>query len=186
MNERRLKPLKANTIPDVMNRFSKTLGKVGARYFSIVGVQKNGEVKHPINFYSSVPKDWGKYYHKKGFQKKDPMWLALSESSQSMYLWDASDPKVQFMKQSKDFGINYRLGIFIRTPKWHYAVIFSFKDNCEEIINSATHLHLLRTVCWLLVSQIKPNASELASPPPLTERELECLRWASEGKKVGF
>ncbi|MDC0349270.1 LuxR C-terminal-related transcriptional regulator [Alphaproteobacteria bacterium] len=165
-----------------MDGFSHTLEKLGVNYFCILGGPKIKNRDCLTVFYSSFPKEWVNYYQEQGFAEKNPIFQDFSDPSKSMYFCDTSDPNLQFMKKCRDFDINYRLAFFIRNYTWHYLVSFSFKEPCETLINSLSQRHLLETICWLLTSQIHEKNATLESSPSLTKRELECLRWASEGK----
>ena len=173
--------LEKNTAPEIMDSFSKTLDVLGARYFSILGGEKDKSLNSLTTFYSSCPKEWLEHYHSGSFFEKDPLLQAFLDPSQSMYFWEASDPKSQFMNRCRDFDINYRLGFFIRNPTWHYAVVFSFKDSCEEIVTSPSQRHLFEILSSIIASNIHAKATTVVSLS-LTTRELECLRWSSEGK----
>jgi DNA-binding CsgD family transcriptional regulator len=176
-----LELLDAKTTSEAVDIFSKISKYAGARYFSIIGVPKKGKLSFK-NFYSSCPKEWIKHYHKEGFLEKDPVIIkGFLDPSKLTYLWKASDPKSQFMKKCKDFNTHYRLAFFVRSHTWHSAVIFSFKESCEEILTSPAQIGHFEILSSLLASKIYAKTEPFLALS-LTDREFECLRWTSEGK----
>jgi DNA-binding CsgD family transcriptional regulator len=175
-----LELLNTKTIPEIMDSFSKIVTSLGAHYFSIIGGPRNRKVSFK-NFYSSCPKEWTEHYYKEGFLEKDTILHELLDPSKSMHFWKASDPKSQFMKKAKDFDINYRLAFFVRSSALRYAVIFIFKESCEEVLTSPSQVGLLEILSSLLTSKVYEKTEPLLSLS-LTNREFECLRWSSEGK----
>jgi len=172
--------LKIKTFSETLDTFTQTLDFIGVNYLSIVGGERKGGLDSLTVFYSSYPRKWAKHYHKENFLERDPVLQELLDPSKSMYFCEASDPKLQFMNKCKDFDIHYKLAFFVRDPKWHYSVVFSFKESCDEILKSPLQRHLFETLSTLLASKVHSKID--SSPPALTGREIECLKWASEGR----
>jgi DNA-binding CsgD family transcriptional regulator len=175
-----LELLNTKTIPDVMESFSKIATSAGALYFCILGGPRN-KTASLKNFYSSCPEEWIKYYREEGFLEVDPVFQAFLDPKESIYYWEASDPNCPFAKRCKDFDINCKLTFFIRSRTWHSMVIFSFKEPCKEILASPAQLSLFEAISSIVSSKIYAKTGNLPSLS-LTDRELECLRWSSEGK----
>ena len=175
-----LELLDAKTTSEAIDIFSKISKYAGARYFSIIGGAKKGNLSFK-NFYSSCPEEWIKYYRKEGFLEVDPLFQAFLDPSQSVYFWEASDPHSLFARKCKSFDINYKLSFFVRSHTWHSAVIFSFKESCEEVLTSPAQMGHFEILSSLLASKVYAKTGSLLSLS-LTDREFECLRWSSEGK----
>ena len=176
------KMLSKNTIPEIISDFSGISKKTGASFFAIYGGLKQvGEVSSKKS-YSTYPKEWLDYYSKKGFSETDPIHKEFNKTSKSIY-WDALHPKFRLIKECREYDLNYGISVPIKNNLGDYLVTFSFKEEPKHILGCSAQKNLLESISSVVASKIHERSSVIQSVS-LSNREIECLRWFSEGKTL--
>lgn len=172
--------LSTNTIPEIVSYFSGISRDLGATSFSVYGGPK-GRPHEAKALYSSYPKEWLEYYFKKEFSLIDPVHLEFQTTSESLFAWDSRDSKFHMMRECQDFNINYGISVPVKNELGEYLVTFSFEKKPNHIIDSCDQKKILETLAAMVALKIYEK-SPIFLAIALTPREVECLKWTSEGK----
>jgi len=178
-HDKLLRLIEKNITSEVAECFSNISQFMGANYFSIIEGAGN---KKPLKvIYSSCSEEGGDPYYKQGFLEEDPILEDFLDPAKLICLWKPSNLNSPFMKKCRDLNIQYKMAFFIRSPTLQYAIVFSLKEPCEDLIDSLSWMSIFKELSDLLGTTLYEKEDLLASQS-LTKRELECLRWISEGK----
>lgn len=155
-----------------------------------VGIEKKAlsHVKKVVNV--SYPKEWMKIYFKNNYQAIDPV-LRTHFSTFKPQKWSKTYQKhsaidQKFFSTSHEFGLIEGLTHGVFEPKDSTGTIFSFAGPsiepsnqqvaCLQIIIPHLHQALIRFCRKKIISE------EIGVQLPLSEREIEVLKWIKMGK----
>jgi LuxR family transcriptional activator of conjugal transfer of Ti plasmids len=141
---------------------------------------------------TNYPPLWREHYQARAYESADPV-IARSQIVSDPFDWSAdlaaSDERaLRFFEEASDFGIRYGRTVPIHDRRgWVAAVTyatdkmdFSYRDCVER---NADALQLI-AVYFHAQAQRAFDLNELYRGPHLTDREAECLYWASLGKSA--
>lgn len=179
------------SIPELEAVFERTLGPLGVDVF--VGVQIADPLRDrqvEVTFGRTHP-SWYAHYQAEGHAARDPIVREMLRSTEPLFWSDlparrgALKPEeARVMEEARSFGLNEGL----MTPLHHVdgsvsAVLMMGERMASDAPDTRAALHLLSIYYGSLarkLSQSKKDAEPLKAK--LSARQIECLRWAREGK----
>jgi DNA-binding CsgD family transcriptional regulator len=143
----------------------------------------------PIRLISNYPPLWAAHYFERGYQNSDPI-LVQSKAAPHPFDWDkrfANDNAVtrQFFNEASDFGICFGHTIPIHDRCGLVAAV-TFATECggpSFLASIRRNAEILGLVALYLHAHMDRKLG-LAQGIHLTERERQCLFWASHGKSA--
>ncbi|MBL0162994.1 MAG: LuxR family transcriptional regulator [Xanthomonadales bacterium] len=136
----------------------------------------------------TYPPEWLSLYRRRGYFAVDPV-VDHCRQHITPCLW-AADPaargagyQTRFFAEAIDFGLRAGIGLPIHGPLGHSGMLsVAMADSAD----AGTHLHQLGELQLLATfiheAQIRLSSRTANAQVHLTARELDCLRWAAEGK----
>jgi len=185
-----LEALLACKTPDELRRavgeYAKRLGFDSWVYVA----NPNGQRALPY-FLSAYPAAWVAHYLEKGYMGIDPV-VAHCRDHATPLIWNADGPAGQrnghspaFFHDAADFGLKVGISAPVHGLGCQWGLLSV--AGSEEKTDRRTQLYQLAHV-QLLATFTHEAGHRFATAPQtgvnvhLTARELECLRWAAEGK----
>ncbi|HVJ34897.1 MAG TPA: LuxR family transcriptional regulator [Terriglobia bacterium] len=143
---------------------------------------------------SNYPPAWTKFYLENHYQDLDPVVLHATRHSQP-FIWgpgftvsDEVESEGEFFDLAAQFGLRHGLTIPIRDDCNTTAAVTFAADRPLAAFQRCIELHL---PLLLLISALFHRSARRALGPlrvvgaiTLSEREYECLNWASKGKSA--
>lgn len=161
--------------------------------FYLFGVIEQISLYAPvIHVLSNYPKPWLDIYFKQNSQRVDPV-VSYIMTQQSPIRWDSlvqreefQDPKqLELMRAASEHGLHNGFTVPIKSASGDFVLLSMAtgdEDSQIEKLNAAIPFaHTLAThflECYMLL-KVKEKGRDEAT---LTQRETDCLFWASEGK----
>jgi len=176
-----------NALSDLFSQHIQSLGFSTFAYFNF-GVREGDWVAHRHN-YGEV---WQNRYLEENYADIDPV-FEKGMQARLPFAWGGADvkgltkPQIKMMHEAKACGLGNGLTVPNRTVGLKPSFISVASDETDRsfrqaLEHNAHDLHLLSL-------HFDARFSELASPQTvlchLTPRELECLKWAKDGKSNG-
>ncbi|HMM65977.1 MAG TPA: LuxR family transcriptional regulator [Dokdonella sp.] len=137
---------------------------------------------------NAYPADWMAHYRRQGYLEVDPV-VEHCRHHTTPCLW-AADPfarragyLTEFFSEAADYGLRAGIALPIHGPGGQSGMISVATDDTSHARSNLRHLGELH----LLASFVHEAGQRLLSACAqeqihLTARELDCLRWAAEGK----
>jgi len=135
---------------------------------------------------TSYPEDWMKYYREKDYARIDPVTQTVLASRKPFFWSDVVNmpglaaPSLRLMNEAKDSGVTDGIGISLCGKHGELVGIgLARHDDCNE--NNYNTL----AEAYLLSVYFHETYRDLLTAPlhiELTERQVEILSWAAEGK----
>lgn len=150
-------------------------------------------VKPHLLVLSGYPEQWRKRYREQEYHVIDPT-VAFCATNSLPLPWDRlkqleqSDPAVgAFMEESRDFGLLSGLSIPIHDGRGGRGIFSLSSRKPPEQMQSQIEesIPLVHAISFHIHEALRRTTQDLKlrpSPHALSEREIECLRWAAEGK----
>jgi LuxR family quorum sensing-dependent transcriptional regulator len=174
---------------------SKELRRAGAALgfenFCISGLPSPREKLDPYLLLSGWPDEWIDRYAHRGYVHLDPV-IARIRQTTMPFAWseapvDRDDPAAaQVMNEATEFGLVNGLAVPIYTHHGFQAIVTFGARRMSLDSDARTGLHLIAIYAhsqardWMI-----RDSCDSASPPPrLSQREIDCLRWAASGKSA--
>ncbi len=143
---------------------------------------------------TSYPEDWLKHYNENEYQKNDPVWQRLLKNT-TPFFWNDTvltlkrknrqDPKTlllpeKIMREAEEAKVADGAGFSFRGKAGEIAGIGLSRERSENTydIHDLAELYMVATV----FHEKLISTYQVETLPPLTERQLEVLSWAAEGK----
>lgn len=136
----------------------------------------------------TYPAEWMSLYRRRGYFAVDPV-VDHCRQHITPCLW-AADPAVhsvgyqtRFFMEAVDFGLCAGIGLPIHGPLGHsgmFSVSMADPSNASAHLRQLGELQLLAT--FIHEAQMRLSSRSANAQVHLTARELDCLRWAAEGK----
>ncbi|MEZ8142097.1 MULTISPECIES: LuxR family transcriptional regulator [Enterovibrio] len=165
---------------------------VGLPYYLFGVIEQDSLYSPIIHAYSNYPTPWLERYFEQNKQRVDPV-VSYIMTQQSPIRWDSlvqreefqSPQQQELMATAKQYGLSNGFTVPIKSASGDF-VLFSMAigdvdDQCEKLNAAIPFAHTLAThllECYLTM-KVKAKGSDNIS---LTQRETDCLFWASEGK----
>lgn len=183
--------LNCTTVEDLHAATVKIAKGMGFEYF-LYGVRVNTSLVRPYQFiFSCYPKDWRAHYDKQGYENIDPT-VHHCVKTVIPVIWNRrlynTRPSFRLMGEAKEFGIVSGASFPVHgghgeTAMMSMATSRKSRESRKDIVANLGKSQLLACYLHEAVQRIVLSKEVLPlSKINLTDREKECLRWASEGK----
>jgi DNA-binding CsgD family transcriptional regulator len=134
------------------------------------------------------PDAWLERYFTLAFHESDPV-LALARTRVTPFTWqDATagtltEPSQRVMDEATDFGLRTGVSMPVHTARGELGILSlaSEDKDTEKAARARPYVQLLAGYLHEALHRVL-DVTEQPAHAPLTERELECLRWAADGK----
>ena len=147
-----------------------------------------GKERHYRFFFNNWPDDWQEYYRLQGFFERD---FIVEASRQAIFLWNEMDPAVfespaaiEFVQAARSrHGWIDGLVVPIRGPGGFEGIVSLAATHRVEL--DVASRSVLDVLCRTLHERCRVEiglGSEPPADPPLTPREIECMKWVATGK----
>jgi DNA-binding CsgD family transcriptional regulator len=149
-------------------------------------------VKPYFIFISGYPREWREHYTANNYMVVDPTVQYCAQNITPM-TWDGGLLKSEsreirrFMSEARDFGLNSGVSFPVHTAQGDFAMLSFASERLEQdsgsCIQRVLPLGILLTAyLHEAVRRIFDSDVLALSKVDLTQRERECLLWATEGK----
>ncbi len=137
----------------------------------------------------AYPDNWMDHYRRQGYFEIDPV-INHCRRRLTPCLW-AADPLARragyltgFFSEAVDFGLNAGIGLPTHGPDHSGMLTVATADTTTAAahLQQLGELQLLASVVHEAVHRLSGKEGKSQAPVHLTVRELECLRWAADGK----
>lgn len=183
----------AENIEDLCRIFERVMCHYGFDLFALQFSPKDMDDKKPVIYATYDPK-WVNHYHEQAYHLIDPV-IRTGSKSKHPFLWSDSWKGLELTKQqrvffneAKDFGVGVGVGIPVLSPYYNDGMV-SLVSSCVDVEDMARTVMSKDLEIQLLCNHFQLKAhyffsQQSISGPAihLTERERECLKWASSGK----
>lgn len=153
---------------------------------------RHRELKHPMRLITNYPPLWREYYQARGYENADPV-IARMQLTSDPFDWSADlasddEAALRFFGEASDFGIRYGRTVPIHDRRgWIAAVTYAtdrMRPAYRACVSRNADILQLIALYFHAHAQRAFDLEDLYSGPHLTDRELECLYWASQGKSA--
>ena len=137
---------------------------------------------------NAYPADWMAHYRRQGYFEVDPV-VEHCRHHTTPCLW-AADPHArrvgyptEFFREAADYGLRLGIGLPIHGPAGQAGMISVATGNTSKARENLHHLgelHLFASFLHEAGQRLVSTGSQ--EQVHLTARELDCLRWAAEGR----
>ena len=159
---------------------------------SFAYLARHRELKHPMRLITNYPPLWREHYQARGYENADPV-IARTQLTPDPFDWSADlasddEAALRFFGEASDFGIRYGRTIPIHDRHgWIAAVTYAtdrMRPTYRACVGRNADILQLIALYFHAHAQRAFDLEDLYSGPHLTDRELECLYWASHGKSA--
>ena len=186
--------LNCSTVEELYAKTTIITKQMGFEHF-LYGVQVNTSLTRPYQFIlSGYPKEWRMRYDEAGYAKIDP---SIHHCARTVIpiIWDSQifcgRPAVRLRGEAKEFGLATGASFAVHGGRGESAMLSlatsrNSRQTKGDIVAIMGKAQLL--TCYLHEAIQRIVLSKGPFPLKkinLTEREKECLLWASEGKTGG-
>lgn len=137
----------------------------------------------------AYPDNWMEHYRRQGYFDIDPV---INHCRQHMIpcLW-ASNPAARragyltgYFSEAVDFGLHVGIGLPTHGPDHSGRLTVATADTTSAAahLNQLGELQLLASSVHEVVRRLSEQETSSGTQVHLTAREIECLRWAADGK----
>ncbi|MEQ9109643.1 MAG: LuxR family transcriptional regulator [Rhodospirillaceae bacterium] len=185
-----------NSFHDVLNRSCDALGYKSFVYFSMnTEAVLNAKLKDTFAdmiHVTNIDSSWTEHYIKENYATSDPV-VTDAFKARLPIVWDEgyristlTSDEAQMMADAHDFGIERGLAVPIHGPAGELGMLCLYSDIkgskfTAHVTETKHDLHLLANYAHS-VAQSKLRTLDTPKPIALTDREIEILRWTTDGK----
>ena len=134
------------------------------------------------------PDAWLDRYFTQSYSESDPV-LALARARVTPFTWqDATaralpQPSRRVMDEATEFGLRTGVSMPVHTAQGELGILSLASEDAdtEKATRARPYVQLLAAYLHEALHRVL-DVTEQPAHAPLTERELECLRWAADGK----
>ncbi|GBQ50452.1 transcriptional activator protein LuxR [Komagataeibacter europaeus] len=172
----------AATKHDLLSIYLDAVLSVGNVHVTIVELNRIEDPKE--NFiHVGYPTEWVNFYIENNYIVSDPI-IKKSRFMSHPYFWheirNINKSEKKIIRDVSEFGIKKGLTIPVHThDRLIYAICFAFTD---KNVDQEIELYLRALSNFFIAGYKKLDEPTDMSPPILTPREKECLRWTAKGK----
>jgi DNA-binding CsgD family transcriptional regulator len=136
----------------------------------------------------AYPPDWMSHYRRQGYLDVDPV-IEHCRQRSTPCLW-ASNPAARrvgfmtrFFSEAADFGLHAGIGLPTHGPGGHSGMLSVATGDITDVAGQLRQIGELQLLAsFIHEAQLKLTSEAAQAQVHLTARELDCLRWAAEGK----
>jgi LuxR family quorum sensing-dependent transcriptional regulator len=172
---------------ELNRRFGQVVRPFGVKYFSTIEMATPGQIVMPRVLAGEVDPQWTEHYARQNFAAVDPV-LGMLFATRKPFTWREAAVRATTEKGRRLFdevkeitGVDDALVIPIHDRAGSTAAVILSGDRAEFGPDVRPVLHLA-AVYFSGVAYDLENAAKPEEDCPLTARQLECLRWAMDGK----
>ena len=179
------------SVPELEAVFARTLAPLGVDVFVGVQIADPLRERHVEVTFGRTHATWEAHYQAEGHAARDPVVREMLRSTEPLFWSDLparrgvlKPEEVRVMEEARAFGLNEGL----MTPLHHVdgsvsAVLLMGERMASDAPDTRAALHLLSIYYGSLARKLR-HAVDKAEPQKakLSARQIECLRWAREGK----
>lgn len=174
--------------PDELNRrFGQVVRPFGVKYFSTIEMATPGQIVMPRVLAGEVDPAWTEHYARQDFAAVDPV-LSMLFETRKPFTWSEAARRAKTEKARRLFdevrdatGVDDALVVPIHDRAGSTAAVILSGAGAEFDPSVRPVLHLA-AVYFSGVAYDLDGAARPSEGCPLTARQLECLRWAMDGK----
>lgn len=178
----------AESINDIKDVCQIAFEQIGIQFFKYSRHDQSNLTNNEFSFYT-CPTIWLSRYSLEGYSDIDPRLRHCKQKITPM-LWTEDRPpetydekEKRFWSDSYDYGLAKGITIPIRGVRNGFSMLctsfFPEMDNSEDISHTLPTLQMMTPYIHEAVERVM---NKTIPTPNLTNRELECLRWAVNGK----
>ena len=180
------------SLQELHSRTKAIVSQLGFEAF-LYGVQITIDPQRPFEFiFSGYPKNWMQRYETENFKGIDPVFVHCIQKRRIIpMLWDPNSldkAGLVFFEEASQFGLSSGVTVPISTRSSERA-LFSLASSYQYQNSHATILHALGDTALLgtylheaVYRLVLQKEHWLLQDNPLSQREKECLKWATAGK----
>lgn len=176
----------ANTVEELKHLFAAAIKEEGYENFVLV-TAKNRRVDHVT--WSEFPVGYLDTYYREKWDRLDPI-LHFTQHSVVPFQWDhvvqtttLSKTQHNFLHDCRGLGVHSGLTLPFHSPG-NVTDLFSLSLRANEQVNlkRIPYIYGLAGQIWVRKCQLSSIENFSTKAIDLTDRELECLKWAKDGK----
>lgn len=179
-----------HSVEDVMNLMTDVGRHYGLDQFVLSGMPLPGETMEPYMLLSGWDEGWLERYTSENYVFDDPI-VQRMQQSVTPFAW--SDVRFKrgegsraekIMNEAGDFGLNDGFMIPVYSHNGFEAGLSYGAKNLELTYEDKTAIHLIGIYAHNKVREFKHRKTTCILPDvkSLSKREIECVRWAADGK----
>lgn len=177
-----------NNIEEISSILQESIHIFDMEYFLLGISTPSSLTRTNIIIEDNFPKAWRDYYDSNGLAKTDPV-VSYCLKYQSPIIWshfedrECTSAEKALLKKAKEFGLAYGFSIPIHGSGNQFGML----SMATSTARTEEQLFTSQMMAQTLTPVIQDTIKHLFTPPSmkkvtLTPREIECLKWASEGK----
>lgn len=154
----------------------------------------SGGPRHTNIFISNYPKSWTDHYFARSYDRIDPVFV-VARASRQPFRWgkdvsfvDLSNTQRQMFDEATAFGIRNGLTLPLGCSGGSFAALTIVSEDRPAVFRRTIEKTLpvlqLMAVVFHAAVRRKHWLTGLVDGVPLTQREIECLRWTLHGKSA--
>lgn len=182
----------AGTVEEIHRLCWVITRKLGYDYFIYGAKIATSFVEPKISIISGYPTEWRQRYHERRYLEIDPI-VAFCSSNLLPVTWDrfqvqeCDEAVAEFLRESQEFGLRSGVSIPIHDAQGRRALLslVSRRDHEDMRRHIAVTLPFAHAISFHIHEAARRVLdADVVFPRQLqlTNREIECLRWAAEGK----
>ncbi len=184
---------KVKTVEDIHAACSMLCERFGFDHFAYGTRIATSFVRPHYIFISGYPKEWWSRYTENGYLSIDPIVSHCSKRLTPIH-WEELAPQEKedrfikrVMGEAREFGLKSGISFPIHTPYGESATLnlaTALDHACARnlIHESMPQVHLFTAYLHEAIRKVFSQQTIPLKPVQLTQREKECLLWATEGK----
>jgi LuxR family quorum sensing-dependent transcriptional regulator len=136
----------------------------------------------------SWPDEWQRRYLDKDYVKRDPAVLHMMRA-RDPYTWqdmlncpDYNSAQRRVVHEAAEFDLHNGFIVPLFGLRSGTAMVTFAGENTDLTLRERAELHLIAIYAHARIRALSPHRHRYESLPALSERERECLQWASAGK----
>lgn len=171
---------------------AETASSLGLPFFAYLSPSLISDGR--TNLISTYPNPWTSHYFDSQYEKVDPV-ILRARSSMEAFSWHAKDcgldlslPQQRLMQEATQFGIRSGFTVPIYDNRGRFAALTFASDERPSLFFRAIERYQsalqLIAIFFHLHARLRLAGGRMVDGVSLSRREIECLRWAAEGKSA--
>ena len=179
------------TVEDISVELRRAGAALGFENFCISGLPSPGEQLDPYVLLSGWPAEWLDRYARGGYVHVDPVITRVRQTTMP-FRWSEATVKSddaaakRVLTEATDFGLVDGLAVPIYTTHGFQAIVTFGARHMVPSRDERAGLHLIAIYAHGQARNLLSRSGKTVpvSSPPLSQREMDCLRWAASGKSA--
>lgn len=178
----------APDIPTLNAWFGKVAALFGVKYFSVTLLGEHGKPLTPRILAAHTQQAWARRYFERNFFAIDPT-LAEMRTTVRPFTWDHTEAKYRsrgaqaLFHDVRSTGVQDGIDIPWHTADGLLGIVTLKGERIDDSSNARATLRMVATYYAEVARELAELGDDARSEAfDLTERQVECLTWAAEGK----